>query len=67
MSATKSHRIGDRYNVPVAVRKRLRREIGSRTTRRSGVKSMTVGKSGRPAAPSTRMKEAIIRYKRENA
>lgn len=52
-------------HVSTAVRKKLRKGLGSRNARRAGTKSMLVGRRGRPDMPSTRLKEAIRRWHAE--
>lgn len=52
--------------IPRGVRRRLRAGLGSRTQRRSGIKSMIVPiRSGRPAKPAARLKLAISRWLEE--
>lgn len=49
------------------IRRKLRHGLGSRVVRRMGTKSMTVGKSGRPARPAARLKAAIRLWQQEQA
>ena len=45
--------------ISKGVRRQLRRDLGTRATRRSGTKTRLVSRAGRPERASTRLKRAI--------
>lgn len=51
--------------IPRGVRRKLRSGLGSRAVRRTGTKSRTVGRGGRPEKPATRLKAAIKLWQQE--
>ncbi len=53
--------------IPKGVRRKLRAGLGSRSSRRSGTKSMTVARGGRPEFPAARLKAAIKVWQLEQA